>query len=129
MNTFEISLDEADEILGRNESHFVDFKSKRILPAKLSRTFSALGNAEGGEIFIGVEDPEAGKGRWDGFENDEAANAIIGIMQNLFPEGETFSYRFLKCASYPGLVLACEVFKNQYIWKDTQGDIYLRKGA
>ncbi|MGP7795978.1 ATP-binding protein [Sphingomonas sp. CLY1604] len=35
----------------------------------------------------------------------------------------------MKTDHYPGLVLACEIFKNQYIWKDTQGDIYLRRGA
>ncbi|WP_242138398.1 ATP-binding protein [Sphingomonas sp. TREG-RG-20F-R18-01] len=129
MKSADITKKEADEILARQESHFFDFKSKRIQPAKLSKALSALGNAEGGEVYVGIEDPQVTSGRWDGFPNQEDANSTIAVLQNLFPEGETFSYRFLKCEAYPGLVLACEIFKNQYIWKDTQGDIYLRKGA
>lgn len=129
MDTVEISRTEADEILRRSESHFFDFKSKRIQAAKLSRTLSALGNAEGGETYIGIEDPRSGVATWDGFAREEDANSVLAVVQDLFPEGDTFSYRFLKCNDYPGLVLACEVLKNQFIWKDTQGDVYLRKGA
>jgi len=129
LKTVEITKPQADEILARSEGHFFDFKSKRIQPAKLSRTLSALGNSDGGEVCIGIEDPASRSARWDGFLNEEEANSIVGILQNLFPDGETFSYQFLRCATYPGLVLSCEVLKNQLIWKDTQGDIYLRKGA
>ncbi len=129
MNIVEISKSEADAILQRQESHFFDFKSRRIQPAKLSRTLSALGNAEGGEVYVGIEDHAAAEPRWDGFAIEEDANSIIEVIHAQFPEGETFSYRFLKCSAYNGLVLACEVFKNQFIWEDTQGDLYLRKGA
>lgn len=129
MDTIQISKAEADEILNKPEGHFFDFKSKRITPAKLTRTLSALGNAEGGEVYIGIEDPSSSGHRWQGFAVEEDANAVIAVLQNLFPEGEVFSYRFLRCTDYPGSVLVCEVFKNQYIWKDSQGDTYLRKGA
>ncbi|PTW48859.1 ATP-dependent DNA helicase RecG [Sphingomonas faeni] len=129
MQISDITKAEADEILARSESHFFDFKSKRIAPAKLPRALSALGNAEGGEIYVGIEDSSVTGQRWDGFPIPEDANAIIAVLQDLFPNGETYSYSFLKCSGYPGLVLSCEVFKNQFIWKDTQGDIYLRRGA
>jgi len=129
MQISEVNKSEADEILARSESHFFDFKSKRILPAKLSRSLSAFGNAEGGEIYVGIEDPSVSGLRWDGFSSEEDANSVLSVLQELFPNGETFSYRFIKCAEYPGLVLSCEIFKNQFIWKDTKGDVYLRRGA
>lgn len=90
---------------------------------------SALGNAEGGEIYIGIEDKAFEGERWQGFEDEEAANDLISVLHDLFPEGDTFSYKFLRCKSKVGLVLLCEVLKNQFIWKDTIGDAYLRKGA
>jgi hypothetical protein len=48
---FQIQNDEADKILALEESHFSDLKSKRISPSKLSRTISAMANADGGEIL------------------------------------------------------------------------------
>ena len=124
-----ISRIEAEQILLRPEGHFLDFKSKRIAPAKLSRTLSALANAEGGEIYVGIEDPNTFIGRWDGFVSAEDANSTVAVLHGLFPESESFSYRFIQCDGYSGLVLLCEVFKNQFVCPDSQGDIYLRKGA
>lgn len=129
METIQISKAEADEILARPEGHFIDFKSKRVTPAKLSRTLSALGNAEGGEVYVGIEDHASPHPRWQGFRTEEDANPTVAVLERLFPEGDVFSYRFLFCDDYDGYVLVCEIFKNQYIWKDTQDDVYLRKGA
>lgn len=124
-----LTSQETDAILAKAEGHFVDFKSKRITPAKLTRSISALGNAEGGEVFVGIEDPSIQGDRWQGFENEEAANSHVAVLQNLFPEGDAFSYKFLLSAARNGIVLHCEVFKNQGVWKDSQGDLYLRRGA
>ncbi|WP_082438718.1 MULTISPECIES: ATP-binding protein [unclassified Sphingomonas] len=126
-----VDIDEvaANAILSKSEGHFLDFKSRRIQPSKLSRTISALGNAEGGEVYVGIEDESVTTDRWQGYDNEEQANDVISTLQDLFPEGDTFSYRFLRCHGKHGIVLLCEVFKNQFIWKDTSGDIYLRKGA
>ena len=125
----EITSEEAAALLARSEGHFFDFKAKEIQPGKLTKTFSALGNAEGGEICIGISDPAKAGNRWNGFAKEEDANSHLAVLEGLFPDGDTFSYKFLRCHSYPGLVLFCEVFKNQHIWKDSQGDVYLRKGA
>ena len=129
MEIVSISKAEADELMSRSEGHFFDFKSKRIAPAKLSRTISALSNADGGEAYVGIEDSKQPNDRWDGFDDVEAANGLVAVLDDLFPSGDVFSYRFLKCDAYPGLVLSCETLKNQGVWPDTQGDIYLRKGA
>lgn len=124
-----ISSAEVVEILERNEGHFIDFKSKRITPAKLSRTVCALANSDGGEVYVGIEDQGNQIDRWNGFYIEEDANSLIAVLQDLFPESETFSYRFLRAEGLAGLILVCEVLKNQHVWKDTQGEIYLRRGA
>ena len=129
MQTIELSDDEVDILLAQQEGHFFDVKSKRIDPAKLTRTISALANADGGEVCVGIEDPQTGGSRWDGFEKEEDANAHLNVLENQFPTSEAFSYRFLKSNSLPGLILSCEVFKNQQVWTDSKGDVYLRKGA
>jgi ATP-dependent DNA helicase RecG len=127
--TAKLSDQEVDVILAKSEGHFVDFKSKLIQPAKLTRALSALGNAEGGEVYVGVEDAKVSGDRWQGFPDEEAANAHLAVLQDLFPEGEAFNYKFLNCDGRSGFVLHCEVYKNQSVWKDSQGDVYLRKGA
>lgn len=42
------------ELLAREEGHFLDFKSKAIAAAKMTKTLSAFANADGGELFLGV---------------------------------------------------------------------------
>ncbi|MGP7795979.1 AlbA family DNA-binding domain-containing protein [Sphingomonas sp. CLY1604] len=91
MRTVNVSASEAAAILQRSESHFFDFKSKRILPSKLSRTISALANAEGGDLYIGIEDPADGIAIWDGFTNEEEANSLLQVFHDHYPEGEVFS--------------------------------------
>lgn len=129
MKTRSISAAEADILLSTPESHFFDVKSKRIQPAKASRTFSAFANADGGEIYIGIEDAGTAGDRWVGFPNQEEANSLIAVLNDLYPEGEVFSYQFISCDKKNGLLLACDISKNPQIWKDTQGDIYLRRSA
>lgn len=125
----ELSVDEANALLARTEGHFFDFKAKEIEPSKLTRAFSAFANFEGGEVCIGIEDPERPNPRWKGYAKEEDANSHLAVLEQNFPEGEVFSYRFLKAPGFSGLVLYCEIFKNQSIWKDSKGDIYIRKGA
>jgi len=130
VETVEIVPEEAALLRAMSESHFFDVKSKRITPAKLSRTLSALGNADGGEVLIGIEDKSVNFGnRWQGFADEEEANATVDVLTRLFPPGETFQYRFLRCESETGLVLQCEIIKNAQIWPDTAGEIYVRRGA
>lgn len=128
MRVANITKNQADEILNRPESHFFDFKSKRIQPAKLSKTLSALGNAEEGDIYIGIEDPKAVGVRWDGFSNQEDANDTIAVLEATFPEGEKFSYRFIRCEAYPGIVLGCEVLKINIFRKTRKAMFILEKG-
>ena len=43
-------------ILGLEEGHFADLKSVDIAPAKLTKTIAAFANADGGELYLGVDE-------------------------------------------------------------------------
>lgn len=129
LETRNITASDLEVLLEKSEGHFFDAKSKRIAPAKLSRTFSAFANADGGEILIGLEDHTVAGNRWVGFANEEEANSLIDVLQKHYPEGDVFTYQFLFCQDQQGLILACDIQKNQSIWRDTQDNLYLRRGA
>src|SRR5262249_20155935 len=118
------------DLLSRGEGHFLDFKSKGSVPGRLTKTLSAFANADGGELFIGVEDGGmADPHRWHGFMNVEEANGFIQAFEEFLPLGSYFRYEFLRSEGLPGLVLHCEVMKTPDIRKATDGRIYLRRGA
>lgn len=51
-----LTFAETQKLLAAEEDHFFDFKSKSIQPAKLQETFVAFANADGGDIYVGIED-------------------------------------------------------------------------
>src|SRR5690606_20946696 len=96
IDTISISQEQVDKILQIEESHLSDFKSKSISTSKLTNTISALANAVGGEIYIGIEEIEKkSKKAWDGFSTIEDANGFIQVFEKLFPLGDCFNYAFL----------------------------------
>lgn len=129
MEHVHLSSEQSDALAQQNESHFLDFKSIRISPAKATQSVSAFANADGGELLIGIEDPKNAGDRWIGFDNEEAANAIVAVLTKLFPPGEIFSYTFMTADGAHGTVLRVEALKNRNIWKDSGGDYFARRGA
>ena len=128
IDTLEIDDHKLESLLERTEGHFFDFKSRRINPAKLSKTVCAFANADGGEVYIGIEDPKSG-GHWDGFETDEEANSHIALLDELFPLGTGFSYSFLVHKYQKGKVLWIEVGKTNSVFRASDSEIYVRRGA
>lgn len=128
--TAEISQTEHDKLLSLHEGHFSELKGIGIAPSKLTRTIAALSNAEGGEVYIGIEEDRAAQTRfWAGFEAPENANAHIQVIEQLFPLGEGYSYTFLKAASGAGYVLKVEVGKSRDVKAASDGKVYIRRGA
>lgn len=129
----EISGPERDRLLTLEESHFNDVKAVEIAPGKLSRTISALANASGGDVYVGIGESRDFFGtnlrHWKGFRDSEAANAHIQILEQLFPLGSDYSYEFLRVAGSPGLVLHIAVQKTSDIARATDGIPYIRRGA
>lgn len=123
-----ISIEEARclTILKNDESHFLDFKSKDVSPSKLTRTICGLANADGGEIYIGIEDNPK---KWRGFNDFEEANGHIQAFEELFPLGHGFIYEFLSCPSQPGYVLKVDVRKSHDVVIASDKKVYLRRGA
>jgi ATP-dependent DNA helicase RecG len=130
IQVIKISAEQVGKILRLDEGHFIDLKSVNIKPAKLTRALAALSNAEGGELFIGIEEnTSTGKRTWRGFKNPEAANSHIQTFEQLFPLGADYRYEFLSEESAAGLVLKVQVAKTRDIKKASDGKIYVRRGA
>ena len=125
-----ISLGQAAQILAIDEGHFGDLKAIEIRPTRLTKTVAAFANADGGELFIGIdEDMSTRHRRWRGFANPEAANGHIQALESLFPLGNDFEYTLLEESGSPGLVLKLEVKKTPDIKKASDGIPYVRRGA
>lgn len=133
IHSAQVTDNQKDAILDLREGHFSDLKSIDISPAKLSRSISAFANASGGELYIGIDETNAGElfenRSWRGFPSQESANGHLQAFEELFPLGEYFSYTFLTHPGSPGLVLQVEVRKSRDITKASNGIAYLRRGA
>jgi ATP-dependent DNA helicase RecG len=124
----DISADAVRRISSRTEGQFCDFKSKDISPAKITKTLSAFANADGGELFIGIEEV-GGAFKWLGFQNEEEANGLIQTIEQFFPLGAHFRVGFLRCTGAVGLVLSVEIDKTPDVRIASDGIPYLRRGA
>lgn len=125
-----ISEFEYMKVLSVEEGHFADLKSIDIRPAKLTNTISAFSNAEGGELYIGIDEDARTKTRyWRGFANPEAANGHIQVFEQLFPLGQDYLYDFLSFPDASGLVLKVEVKKTRGIKEASNRKVYVRRGA
>jgi ATP-dependent DNA helicase RecG len=127
-----IDTDAYRQLLGMDESHFVDLKAKEIAPAKLTKTVSAFCNASGGEIYVGIEEFEGVDGKqraWKGFADPEAANAIVQVMEEMLPLGNHYSAELLAYDVADGLVFHATIFKMKDIVKASDGKVYVRRSA
>jgi len=130
IEVIEITPAQAQELLSKNESHFLDFKAIQVSPSKLTRSISAFANADGGELYIGIAENKLGNCfYWQGFSNVEDANAHLQTFSNTFPLNQYCSYTFLKCSNQSGLVLYVNIEKTKEIIKTSDNNIFLRFGA
>ena len=117
-------------MLATAEGHFSELKSVDVAPASLTKSVAAFANAEGGELFIGIdEDRSRGTRHWRGFVDVEAANGHIQILDQLFPLGSNFRLEFLANNKRAGLVLKILVGKTRDIRVASDKKIYVRRGA
>jgi ATP-dependent DNA helicase RecG len=129
IDTIKVSVERANALMKRRETHFADMKAREIAPAKPSRTLSAFVNADGGEVFIGLSGPKEGPFSWAGFDREEDANGLIQLVQNLFPIGDVARCVFLSCDAQKGLVLHIEIPKTPEMRPASDGIHYLRRSA
>jgi ATP-dependent DNA helicase RecG len=127
-----VTRPEAEKIIHSKEGQYSDLKSKEKKPAGLSEDISAFANADGGELFVGIEEFEINgvKTRsWRGFPDQEAANAHAQVFDSLFPLGADFQYEFLQCDGLPGLVLHAVINKTRGVTLASNNVPYLRRNA
>jgi ATP-dependent DNA helicase RecG len=132
IESIKITTEQAFRILALEENHFLDLKALEILPAKLTRSISALSNASGGELYIGIDEALTANGKqrsWRGFSDTEAANAHIAVFEQLFPLGQYYNYCFLSADGCPGLLLQVLINKTREITKASDGIVYIRRSA
>jgi len=129
IETTKITDQQYRKILQYEEGHFLDFKSTDIAPGKLSRHISAFANADGGDLYIGINELPEGLLEWRGFTDQEDANAHIQVFEGLFPLGQDFTYTFLQTSEAPGKVLLITINKTRDIKQASDGKPYLRRGA
>jgi ATP-dependent DNA helicase RecG len=128
----EITGAERDRLLALEEGHFADLKAIEIKPKKLARSVSALANATGGDLYVGISESEfmGTKIRtWRGFQDQEAANGHIQSLEALFPLGAEYSYEFLSCPGSKGLVMHIAVQRTPQIARAHDKRAYIRRGA
>lgn len=102
------------------EDHFNDYKAKDISGQKFSRSVSALANASGGELLVGIREENDTKIKhWEGFNNIESANAFLQIMDSLPHIENFFDVEFLQHPVLNTYVLKITIFKTQAIIKAT----------
>jgi len=125
-----VTASEAEKLLALQEGHFSELKSIDVSPAKLTRSLSAFANAEGGELFVGIDEhKQAGCRVWRGFGRVEDANGFLQAFEQLFPLGDECLYSFLESPGGAGLVLRVDVRKSRAIKTATDGKPYIRRGA
>ncbi len=89
-----ITTDQVRALLAREEGHFLDYKSKEVSPAKLTKALNAFANADGGELMVGIRESSPGVFVWDGFNRIEDANGHIQHLEQSFLSVATSSTSF-----------------------------------
>lgn len=128
IETITVDDDQTSKMLSLREGHFSDMKAKEVSPGKLTKVLSAFANADGGELYVGVDEDD-GVFSWGGFTDEEAANGHLQVFDQLFPLGDGFRYEFIANDSQPGLVLHVLVLRSASIRNASDGKVYVRRGA
>lgn len=116
------------KLLERAEAQLIDFKDKRIQPAKLCNTISALANADGGEIFVGITELADHKFSWDGFKNEEEVNEIIKAVEDMLYLNCHYGAEFLEYGEN-GLVLRLIINKSSKVIHTPAKKVFRRRNA
>ncbi|WP_035225658.1 ATP-binding protein [Paracidovorax oryzae] len=124
-----LSSAELQSLLAADEDHFFDVKGKEIQPSKLQETFVAFANADGGELYIGLEDKKYKGDRVRPFGNKEEANAVLAVLlEQTTPAVENVSVEFLQ-VSKMGQILHLSIPKSPKVHYTSSGDCYMRLNA
>lgn len=124
-----IGAEQVAHLLALPEDHFNELKSARVSAAKLTKTLAAFANADGGDLYVGIDEDEARSQRtWNGFKSQEGANGHLQVFEGVSPFGADFEAEFFRAEKHPGLVLHVLVRKSAGIRRAHDGTVYKRVG-
>ena len=132
MNAIEITTDHRDWIVRYEEGQLGDVMALEITPGKMSQKISAFANADGGELWVGIDEDITTKPKrrsWRGFQEIEDANAHIEILDKVLQFEQGYSFEFFYNKKSSGFVLHIEIGKMRQIIYATNGTAYVRRGA
>jgi len=119
---------ELDRLLALSESHFADVKSFEIKPGSLQESFVAFANADGGDLYVGVEDKKVPGQRLRGFKTEEDANGLVHtLLTETTPAVEGVKLEFIE--SDHGLIAHFSIPKSPKVHYTSSGDCYIRVSA
>ena len=127
----DVGKNDVAKTIALEEGHFLEVKSTGVSPAKLTRTVSAFANADGGELFIGIDERQGRTQKsWNGFARMEDANGHVQALEEVFPLGENISYEFLRPpGGRRGLVLHVTIQKSREVKFASDRLPYVRRNA
>jgi len=118
-----------EEILAMSESHFLDFKSTRKAPKDLQQHFVGFANADGGELYIGIEDEDYTGERVAGFAKQEDANEILQVLlMETQPSVEGVDIEYIDFGGR-GLILHILIPKSPKVHYTSSQKCYMRLNA
>ncbi|MEA1675379.1 ATP-binding protein [Nitrospirillum sp. BR 11163] len=125
----EITQKELNNIMMEDEGHFFDIKGKSIQPSKLQETFIAFANADGGDIYVGIEDKKFSGERLLPFSSMEEANGVIAtLLEQTVPSVENVSIEFL-IPPAGGYILHVSIPKSPKVHYTAGGECFIRLNA
>lgn len=120
---------EANRLYKLEEDHFHDIKSVRISPSSLQRHLVAFANADGGEIYVGVEDKKIQGERIVGFKSIESANNHIKVcMEETKPSIDNIDLEFIDFGQ-KGYILHILIPKSPRVHYTSGDECYVRLNA
>jgi len=129
IETRNLEQSELDRLISTDEDHFFDIKGIQIQPSKLQETFVAFANADGGDLWIGIEDKKFNGDRVQPFSTKEEANAIISVLlEQTTPSVENVAVEFLVPPS-GGHILHISIPKSPKVHYTANGDCFIRLNA
>lgn len=129
METRKANENESNILLKKREDHFLDFKSRDIMPNKLQESFVAFANSDGGDLYIGMEDEKYSDERLRGYSKPEDANDAISVMlEQTTPAVENIDIEFINFEQR-GYILHVSIPKSPKVHYTAQNRCYIRVNA
>ncbi|WP_151806603.1 ATP-binding protein [Acinetobacter bereziniae] len=118
-------------LCNETESHYVDFKSSRIKPADILQHVVAFSNADGGFLFIGIEDNKTNLkdlDKWIGFKSLENIDPYLAVIRDIRGLEYDWWYYQLESKQYE-YVLGVKISSSKDVVFTLKGECYLRDGT